>query len=796
MKVSLAWLAEFVDIDAPAERLAELLDLSGTKVEAVRRPERNVKGVVVAEAVEIVDHPNSDKLTLVDVRTDEGGVTRVVCGARNFEVGDKVPFAMVGAVLPELEITERKIRGEVSHGMLCSAAELGVSKDHSGILVLPPDAELGADVIPLLGLDDTVLELEITPNRPDCMSMIGVAREVATVLGTELKVPEVGRVGEPDLSNPVRVEIEDPAGCPRYLARYISGVSIGASPTWMSTRLLSAGIRPISNVVDVTNYVLLERGQPLHAFDARQVAGNRIVVRRARAGERLTTLDGVERTLDPADLLITDPERALALAGVMGGEDSEVAADTTDVILESAYFDHRSVAFTARRHLLRSEASARFERGADPEGVASAAARATQLIVELAGGTASGAEVDVYPTPHERTRITLRPERTDRLLGAPISRDTQVDYLTRLGLDVVDSGPVLEATVPGFRPDLRREVDLIEEVGRLAGFERLPATLPSGAAGMLDAAQSFERSLRRALVGAGITEAWTSSFMSPADLERLGLTEGHPAARLVTLNNPMGEDESVLRSTLLPGLLRSVSLNVARGTRSVALFEIARVYERIDEVLPQEALVLGVAAAGVERQQGWLEPERRWGFFEVKGVIDAVLTSLRFGPPSYSSVSGPPFHPTRAASLSLGGTALGVVGELHPDVADAFSVPERTVVAEFALAGLIAALPERVKVSELPRFPSVLIDLALIVREHVQAATVETLIRQAGAPELSSIRLFDVYRGQPVPAGKKSLAYALTFQADDRSLTEDEVRTIYQRIQQRAVAELGAQPRQ
>lgn len=795
MRVSLRWLAEFVDVDVPAERLAELLDLSGTKVEAVHRPEGNIRGVVVGEAVTIVDHPNSDKLTLVDVRTDREDVTRVVCGARNFAVGDRVPFAQVGAELPEMAITERKIRGEVSHGMLCSAAELGISKDHSGILVLPPDAELGADVVGLLGLDDTVLELEITPNRPDCMSMIGVAREVAIVLGNELRLPEPGAIGSDGLSNPVRVDIDDPDGCTRYLARYLSGVSIAPSPTWLSARLLAAGIRPVSNVVDATNYVLLEMGQPLHAFDARRVADHHVVVRRARPGERLTTLDGADRELHPDDLLITDPKRVLALAGVMGGEDSEVAADSTDIILESAHFERSSIAFTSRRHLLRSEASARFERGADPEGVADAAARATGLILELAGGTAAAAAADVYPRPYERPRITLRPERTGIVLGAGLARETQTDYLSRLGLDVTEKDDVIEVSVPGFRPDLRREADLIEEVARLAGFERLPSTLPSGRAGMLEPDQVFERTLRRALVGTGLSEAWTSSFMSRADLVRLGLGDDHPAAHLVALENPMSEDESVLRSTLLPGLLRSVALNSARGNRSVALFEVARVYETSDEALPREGLVLGAAMTGARRSPGWLEPERRWGFFEAKGVVDAVLGSSGFPPLAYERVSGAPFHPTRAASVSLDGTVLGVLGELHPAVCERFSVPERTVAMELALAPLLAALPERVKVAELARFPSVFLDLALIVREDVTAAAVQALIESAGAPELASVRLFDVYRGDQVPEGEKSLAFALELRASDRTMTDDEAVATRDRIVTLLAEEVGARLR-
>ncbi len=512
MKVSLEWLRDYVDIDVTSARLVELLDLSGTKVEAVHQPGRNVRGVVVAEVLAIRDHPNADNLTMVEVRLDGDVTQEVVCGARNFSVGDRVPLATVGAQLPGLRVSERKIRGQISRGMLCSGMELGVSKDHLGILVLPPDAPLGSDVVASLGLDDTILELEITLNRPDCMSHIGVAREIAALLGQGLQLPHVELKPSDDLASPVRVVIEDPDGCPRYLARYVTDLSVAPSPQWMATRLLACGLRPISNVVDVTNYVLLELGHPLHAFDRASVADDTIVVRRARDGERLTTLDGQERDLYSGDLLIADPERALGMAGVMGGADSEVGDTTTSVILEAAYFDPSSIAFTARRHQLRTEASARFERGTDPEVLPFAAARAAQLMAEVAGGNVADQEHDHYPRPIERASIALRPARTDSILGVTVPAEEQAWHLRSIGLEVEEGDGTIAVTVPTRRPDLIREIDLVEEVARLHGLDKLPSTLPSGPAGGLDVVQSAERRLRSILADLGVWEAWTPSL--------------------------------------------------------------------------------------------------------------------------------------------------------------------------------------------------------------------------------------------------------------------------------------------
>lgn len=780
MRVSLRWLADFVDVDVSVEELTDILDLSGTKVEAVHAPGKDVEGIVVAEVTGVHAHPNADTLTLVDVRTDTGE-QRVVCGAKNFSPGDRVPLATVGARLPGLEITERKIRGETSRGMLCSGAELGVSKDHSGILVLPSDAQLGADVGEVLGLDDVILELEITPNRGDCLGMIGVAREVAALLGKELRLPEAGltRTG---VSNPVNVVLEDPSGCPRFFAGYAEAVALGPSPSWLAARLLAAGVRPISNVVDITNYVMVETGHPVHAYDAARVADRTFVVRRARPGEKLATLDGVERALDEEDLLICDPERALGLAGIMGGEDSEVSGDTDAVIVEVAHFDPVLITKSSRRHGLRTEASVRFERGADFDAVHYAGRRVLKLLAELCAAKIASNDVDEHPVPFARRILSLRPGRTDHVLGFTTSAADQAAYLASVGFGV-NEGDELEATVPSWRPDVEREVDLIEEVARLAGFDKLPETIPPGGAGGLTSVQEAERVVKRTLSGAGLHEAWTPSMISERDLDLLELRPEHPARRIVKLSNPMIEDESVMRTMLLPGLLRAVARNVAHRADGVALYELSRVYEPADsEPLPRESLVLGAAFTGNRRTRSWLHPEDRWDFYRAKGVLEATFDALRFDDAGFRPVKGMPFHPTRAALVSLGTAPLGIVGELHPDVCGRFDVPEGTVAFEIGLDAVFRRLPGRPTVEELPRYPGIYLDVAVVVDDDIAAGRVGEVIAGAGAPEVVDVTLFDVYRGDQVAAGKKSLAYALELRAPERTLTDADAARVRDRI--------------
>ena len=796
MKFSYEWLGEFVDVEVSPEELGDLLSHSGTKLEKLEQRGKEIHGVVVARVLEIADHPNADNLTLVEVDVGDGRTERVVCGARNFSVGDLVPLASVGARLPGgFEVGERKIRGQASRGMLCSPMELGVSRDHSGILVLPADASLGADVPHVLGLDDAIFEVEITPNRGDCMGMLGIAREVAALTGKEVRRPSIDFIADADLASPVAVDIQDADGCRRFVAHYAEDVTIAPSPSWMQARLLALGVRPISNVVDITNYVMLETGQPLHAYDAVQIADRRLIVRRAADSEKLTTLDGQARALHPDDLLIADRQRPLGIAGLMGGEDSEVAGSTTAVVLECANFDHASVAFSMRRHSLRTEAGMRFERGADPEAPPATSARAMKLMAELAGARVSGTVVDEYPRPWKSNSLTLRPSRTDRILGYSLPAEAQVKHLRSVAVDAALKGGLIEAGIPSFRADLRREVDLVEEVARLAGFDRLPTTLPSGEAGALEPAQAAERRLHRILAGFGLSEAWTSSFGSPAELDILGLDEDHPARRMVVLENPTSDEEPALRTTLLPGLLRSAARNIAQRAESVALFEVARVYEPSREPLPREELCLGAVFCGRRGAASWRHSDQNWDFFSAKGVFESFIEAMEMPAVKWTPVSGMPLHPTRAASINLSGAPIGVFGEVHPRVCERFDVPERTIVFEIGLETLLSSLPGRAKVEELSRFPAVYMDMAVVVDEGIQAERIEDLIRRAGQPEVESVRLFDVYRGEQVPEGKKSLAYALNLRSRERTLTDEDADTVRNRILTVLAERTGAQLR-
>ncbi|MDQ4145300.1 MAG: phenylalanine--tRNA ligase subunit beta [Actinomycetota bacterium] len=795
MRVNLRWLNEYVRVDVPVKKLSELLSMSGLKVEGVHRREGGLPGVVVAEVLDKAPHPNADTLTLVDVSIGDGDAQRVVCGADNYSVGDRVPLATVGARLGDVEIAERKIRGETSRGMLCSAAELEIARDHGGIFIMPSDAPLGEEVGAVLDLDAPVLELEVTPNRPDCMGMIGIAREVSALLGNELTIPPIDAAFDDSLPSPVGVDIADPTGCVRYVARYLEDVRVGPSPVHIVKRLLSVGIRPILNVVDITNYVMLETGQPLHAFDATKVDGHGIVVRRASRGERLVTLDGSERALHPDDLLIADRSKPLAMAGLMGGADSEVSDATTSVVIESATFDPATVAYMSRRHFLRTEASGRFERGSDPEGALYAAARAAQLMASYAGARVATQVSDAYPTVVDPVRLRLRPRRTNAIVGTDIRADLQASKLRSIGLDVVEEAEALAVTVPTFRPDLKREIDLVEEVVRLVGFDSITSTIPPGRSGALTERQAAERKLKATLVGLGLREAWTSAFASDKDFDDLGLPADHPARSTVKLANPMTADESSMRTTLLPALLRSVARNFAHRSEGASLFEVARVFEPTGGELPQEAPVVAAVCGGLREPQRWDSPEQAWDFFSLKGVLEGLFAALRVEGAQFIPVGGAPFHPTRAARVQVGEVTLGAIGEIHPDVCDRFDVPQGTVALELAVAALFASLPGRPRVGELPKFPPILIDLAVVVDEDVPADRLQRIIGEAGGPEVTGVRLFDLYRGDQIPPGKKSLAYALELRSPEKTMTDEEAAAVRDRVISRLAEQTGAQLR-
>lgn len=772
MRVPLSWLREYVDVPEDTGELVRALESLGLKVEAIHSPGEGVEGVVVGEVLRIEPHPNADKLILVDVRLPEGE-RRVVCGAWNFAAGDRVPVAVPGARVPEVgEITEKKVRGEISHGMLCSAWELGVGDDHSGILVLPADAALGEDVRETLGLGYQILDLEITPNRADCMSLVGVAREIAAFTRGELRIPDhsVEAVGSP-VEGLASVTIEDPMGCPRYLARVITGVNVGPSPRWVQNRLLAAGVRPISNVVDATNYSLLVMGHPMHAFDLERLEQRRIIVRKASSGEGITTIDGEERILDASDLVIADATRSVALAGVMGGSDTEVGDTTTSVLLESAYFDPPTIWRTAKRHGLRTDASSRFERGLDIGGVSVSADLACRLIVEWAGGVVAAGAIDIYPLPREMITVEMRPERANLLLGTELTSAEMVGGLERLGLETQETAGMIQVTVPTRRPDLSVEADLIEEVARTVGFQLIPTKLPSGSnrRGGLTREQKLLRRVRQVLTGAGLTEAYTNNLVGPDDLKRLGRS----SESILRVANPLSSDESLLRPTLLSGLLRAAERNVARRNLTVSLFEIGHCYLPSGEVLPDEPLLLGIVLHG-PRGYSWHDRDGEYDFYDIKGVIEALLAGLRVTGADFRPTSGEGLHPGRAASLMISGRVLGVLGEASPERQAAFDLSHRAQVSELDLGALLSFAEPAPSVIEPPKFPPVLLDLAVALPETVQAAAVLATARRAGGDLLEDVSVFDVYRGDQVGEGRKSLALSLRFRAPERTLTEKE----------------------
>jgi phenylalanyl-tRNA synthetase beta chain len=801
MLAPLSWIRDFTPVVAPVDEIATAFNQLGLEVEGIDQPGREIIGVVAARVLDVVRHPDADKLTLVDI--DFGsGQTRVVCGATNVVPGMRVPYAPAGATLPGgFTLERRTIRGQVSDGMLCSPRELGLGEDHTGILGLDGSAELGVDVKEILGLDDVIFDLGITPNRPDAMCIVGLARELAAHFDLPLTVPEPSAPTDPTVANDITVMIEAPDRCPRYLGR-VARVTMGESPAWMAQRLVKAGMRPISNVVDVTNYVLLERNQPLHAFDLARLAGRGIVVRLAGDGERITTLDGIERELTTADLLICDAERApQAIAGIMGGSTSEVSDTTTEILLESAYFEWMGIARSSKRLKLRSESSARFERGIDPDAVARNADRAMELLAEVAGARVAPESTDVYPDPVAPARITVRTSRVNQVLGTALDAEEVWDALAPLGIDLdqadtsPSAGDALVATVPTFRPDLEREIDLVEEVARRIGFDRIGRTVPSaqGQVGALTPLQRDRRAVADALVGFGASEAITLSLVSPADLERAGA----PLDRMVRALNPLRAEESVLRTRILPGLLRAVAFNRSHGLHDVALFEQGHVFytpRAGGDPLPEEPEHVALVMAGTMRRRP-IEDDRPVDVYDAIDALHTIADALEIEGLSLDPADIAGFRPGRAARVSAGGTDVGAVGEVADAVLDALGLARPAVAFEIVLDSLFAA-PRRDRQFRAPsRFPASSIDLAFVVADDIPAAAVARTLRTTAGELLEDIRAFDVFRSDALGAGRTSIAYALRFRAPDRTLTDAEVGDLRQRAIDAVIAAHGAELR-
>ncbi len=784
MLVSVNWLKDYVDIDVPVEEFCERMILSGSNIETVEPMGTSFTKIVVGKILEIRPHPNADKLVICMLDIGEEEPVQVVTGAPNVFEGAVVPVILHGGKLPDGTVIKKgKLRGEMSNGMLCSAAEMGYDDKvinvliRDGIWILDDSFVPGTDIRDALGLEDSVVDFEITPNRPDCLSMIGMAREAACVFDKELKYPDiVPQNEEGNVSDYISVEVKRPDLCPRYTARVIKDVKIEQSPWWMQKRLMHAGMRPINNIVDITNFVMLEYGQPLHAFDIRNVKGGKIIVDTAADNDTITTLDGEERKLDSTMLTINDAERHIALAGVMGGLNSEIQDDTDTVILEAANFNADSVRFTSKKIGLRTESSGRYEKGIDANLCDKAADRFCRLVEILGCGTVVGGIVDEYPVVQESRPLDVRVSRINKVLGTDIAGEKMESIFRSLEMETSRDGDIIRVVPPTVRQDLNIEEDYVEEVARIYGYDNLPETLPTGGAvAGLSEEETVRVAARSILNSFGLDEIMTYSFVSPKSVEKAGVAEDdeylHNFVRII---NPLGEENSVMRTLLAPSMLEVLSKNNAKGNKAARVFEIGRVFNNSvinEEGLPKEEEKLCIGLYG------------KADFFELKGYLEKFFEILGITDIHYTAVSDDAmYHPGRCASIEAEGELLGRMGEIHPDVADRYGISDRVYLCEVSFSWIIDRKDMDIVYRPLPKYPAITRDIAMTVAEEVPAGDIKELILKNGGDILESAELFDVYRGKQIDEGKKSVAFALTFRHPDRTLTDDEVAADYDRI--------------
>ena len=795
MKFTLNWLKEYTFLDMPVEALADKLTMLGLEVDSVDELYEELEPIKVAKIINVRPHPDADRLSLCDVTVGEE-IFQVVCGAPNAKPELLTAIALPGITMPEgFKVKKAAIRGQESSGMLCSEKDLGISEDHSGIMELPDTAEAGQSLSEALAIRDTLIEVDLTPNRPDCTSVIGIAREVAGFTGQKLNQPVTNDL--PELTGegvPFNVEVLDPEDCPRYAARLLKNVKIGPSPWWLRKRLLSVDLRPINNVVDITNLVMLEYGQPLHAFDFDRLGGGKIIVRRARAGEDIVTLDGETRKLDQEMLLICDAEKPVAVAGVMGGENSEVIDSTKDILLESACFNPISVRRTARHLNLGTEASYRFERGVDPELAPRAMERAVQLLVEIAGAEAVDNGYDCVDGIAERVTLKLRVSRTNDLLGLELDSTDISRFLESIELQVTqEDDDTLLVTVPSFRVDLEREVDLIEEVARLQGYNEIPTTMPVVPMSFPEQQPGLElrKKLAAMLVSQGFYEAINYSFVDENYFDRLNFADDDSIRNAVTLLNPLSEDQKIMRTMMLPGLLQNLSRNTSRQNNDIRLFEIGKVFHPVeDEPLPNENMrVAGVLSGRRHPGSSLLHFETAGvDVYDCKGIVEAILQEVRLSKAA-SSVSRndtndvPSYiQPDSYIVFQVGETMLGTLGKIDTKVLKAFGIKQDVFFFDLDLDMIIGLEPELKSFRQLPKFPSVDRDIALVVSEAVAAGKLLSAIESARETLVESVEIFDVYRGDSVGSGNKSVAISLTYRSAEQTLDDNTVNKVHQRL--------------
>ncbi len=795
MKLPMSWLSDYTDIEgiSPKE-YADKLTMTGSKVEGVEYLGAELDKVVAGKVLSCEMHPDSDHLHVCMVDVGEEEPLQIVCGAPNVAEGQMVPVALNGAVLPGgVKIKKGKLRGVVSNGMICSHEEMGISESllgyepEYGILVLPDDVKPGTDVKDLYGLNENVVEFEITSNRPDCFSIIGLARETAVSFKKSFKIPEVTFHETLDkITDKLSIDVQDKDKCLRYTSRMIKNVKIGPSPKWMRERLEACGIRSINNMVDITNYVLLEYGQPMHAFDLRHLEGGKIIVRRANDGEIIKTLDEQDRKLTSDDLVICDAVKPVAIAGVMGGFNSEIKPDTTEVAFESATFDAASVRLTAQRVGLRTEASSRYEKGLDYNNTIPAIERACQLVEELGCGEVVGGAIDVIGNVKDAQPIMFRPEKINAFLGTDISTDEMVEILTSLEVKIDMENMML--TPPSFRPDLVAEADIAEEIARFHGYDIIPTTLLSGESviGMKNKEQKVEDKINEVLTAQGMSEIYTYTFVSPSIFDKLNIPAESPLRNTVKITNPLGEDTSVMRTTTIASMMEVLARNYNYRTTSAKMFETAKIFIPTEAgKLPEEPVIITLGMYGENAD-----------FFTIKGVCEVLFEQLHIDGVSYIAVTdNPTYHPGRCAEIKVGNKILGTIGEIHPSVSRKFGIDTECYVGELNLENILATMNDDVKYHHLPKYPAVTRDFSILLDKITPVAEIEAVIRKAAGKLLDKLELSDVYEGHQIPEGKKSVMYKAAFRADDRSLTGEEADNLHDKIVKKLENALGAQLR-
>lgn len=786
MNLPLSWLKDYMNTDGIDDAAyAHALTMSGSMVEGIENPAAEIKNVVVGKIVTIEPHPDADKLVVCQVEVGEDAPIQIVTGAKNVFEGAVVPVAKHKSTLPGgVKITKGKLRGVVSMGMMCSTDELGISDERAtGILILPEDTPVGADITEVLGLNESVAEFEITSNRPDCMSIIGLARETAATFNRKFAIPPIKETGNAEsVHDYASVEIRNPELCSRFVGRVVKNVKIAPSPEWMQRRLKACGIRAINNVVDITNYIMLEYGQPMHAYDLNHVEGRKIVVRNAEEGELLETLDGQPRELTASMIAISDAKRAIGVAGVMGGANSEVSEDTVQVLFEGANFHPVAVRRGAKALGMRTDASALFEKGLDAENCLAAVNRACELMEELGAGEVVGGTIDLYPKKKEQRVLPFEPERMNRFLGLDVPKDEMIEILERLEFAVKDD----KVYVPTFRNDVEGIADVAEEVARIYGYDKIPVTMMLGSTtcGGKTKKQQLEDLVRNALTDAGLYEAMTYSFIDPKENDSAAIPKEDVRRNMVRISNPLGEENSVMRTDMLSSVMKVLRTNYNRRNQEVGIFELGTVYLPQGEVLPKETQVVAMGMYGMG------------DFYDLKGKVEQLLEEI--GVCDYEVAvckENPSFHPGRCASLMVGGKAIGTFGQVHPQVAANFKVGTEVYCALLDFEALLSVYTTDRKFKPLPKFPATGRDIALLMDADMNVGEVEKIIKNQQSPILESYTLFDVYQGEQVEKGKKSVAYALSFRAEDRTLTDDEVNAVMNTILEQLQKELGAELR-